>query len=211
MHVVCVCCLFLCVCVLFVFVCVCVCVVCFCVCVVVVVVCVLCVCCTLSTTPSLNLCVLSLSRSGVPIHHSMPGASRVLYLDFDGHVISGTQWNSDYNVNSWNAEPYDLDGNKNSFSNDEKLAMSRVWSRVAEDYAPFAVDVTTELPATFTPTTGRVLITRSRDYNGVDLPEGPNAGGIAYMSVFGNPTYVRWDTIISVRVYCVVLCVCSVV
>src|SRR5262249_3312861 len=28
--------------------------------------------------------------------HSFPGANRVIYLDFDGHTTSGTQWNTSY-------------------------------------------------------------------------------------------------------------------
>jgi hypothetical protein len=28
--------------------------------------------------------------------HSLPGCTRVIYLDFDGHVTSGTSWNSSY-------------------------------------------------------------------------------------------------------------------
>jgi hypothetical protein len=29
--------------------------------------------------------------------HSLPGATKVIYLDFDGHTTSGTYWNSDFN------------------------------------------------------------------------------------------------------------------
>ena len=52
--------------------------------------------------------------------HSVPGASKVIYLDFDGHVTSGTIWNSNFNGGAdINSAPYDLDGNTSSFSDAE--------------------------------------------------------------------------------------------
>ena len=51
--------------------------------------------------------------------------------------------------------PYDLDGDYTTFSDEEQTRIQRIWARVAEDYAPFDVDVTTEQPATFTRYTAR--------------------------------------------------------
>jgi PKD repeat protein len=76
--------------------------------------------------------------------HSKPGAPRVIYLDFDGHTATGTAWNS--TVPTINAAPYDLDGNPAAFGDAEKAAVQSIWQRVAEDYAPFDVDVTTQEP-----------------------------------------------------------------
>jgi hypothetical protein len=79
--------------------------------------------------------------------HSNPGASHVIYLDFNGETISGTAWNDNYNSGaSFNAVAFDTDGNTASFSNGELDLVQGVWQRVAEDYAPFAIDVTTEDP-----------------------------------------------------------------
>jgi hypothetical protein len=50
--------------------------------------------------------------------------------------------------------------------------------RIAEDYAPFDVDVTTEAPASFGPITGHVLITPDTDANGTQMPA-YGAGGVA--------------------------------
>jgi len=78
--------------------------------------------------------------------HSKPGSSRILFLDFDGHVITGTAWNQNNNGGlDIVAPPFDTDGNPGTFSDDERRRIQEVWSRVAEDYAPFDVDVTTEL------------------------------------------------------------------
>lgn len=79
--------------------------------------------------------------------HSQPGASRTIFLDFDGQDITGTQWNVSYNGGGDFYSPaYDTDGNAASFSEAEREVVQSVWRRVAEDYAPFAVDVTTEDP-----------------------------------------------------------------
>jgi len=119
--------------------------------------------------------------------HSNPGAANVVYLDFDGHVVSGTAWNSSTSP-SFKAVPYDLDGLPTSFSDAEKANIAEVWRRAAEDYAPFNIDVTTELPASFGPKVGRVLITKNVDANGLAMPA-KNSGGVAYLSVWGDPSY----------------------
>lgn len=118
--------------------------------------------------------------------HSNPGASKVIYLDFDGHQISGTAWNS--SVDTLYAAPYDKDGSPYSFSQSELDAIATIWHRVAEDYAAFDVDVTTEAPASMGPETGRILITKSVDENGVSMPYS-SAGGVAYVGVWGNSNY----------------------
>jgi hypothetical protein len=127
------------------------------------------------------------TATGVPIFHSLPGATKVLYLDFDGETISGTAWNVG-TVDPLEAVPFDRDGDLTTFSDDERSHITGTWLRVAEDYAPFAVDVTTEEPAAFGPTTGRVLITSNTDANGNPMPH-PDAGGVAYVGVFGRADY----------------------
>ncbi|MFM2318092.1 MAG: hypothetical protein RLZZ215_713 [Pseudomonadota bacterium] len=119
--------------------------------------------------------------------HSNPGAPNVVYLDFDGHLITGTAWNSSTSP-SFTARPYDLDANPSSFSETEKANIAEVWRRVAEDYAPFNIDVTTELPASFGAKTGRVLITANTDANGLDMPA-KSSGGVAYVNVWGLTNY----------------------
>lgn len=119
--------------------------------------------------------------------HSHPGASNVVYLDFDGHVIQNTAWNSS-TYPSYTAKPYDVDGNTSSFSEAEKANIFEVWRRVAEDYAPFGIDVTTEAPASFGPRVGRVLVTANVDANGLDMPA-KNSGGVAYVNVWGSSSF----------------------
>jgi PKD repeat protein len=79
--------------------------------------------------------------------HSNATASRKVFLDFDGHVVSGTAWNNSYTSGApFTAEPYDSDGSPSTFSNAELDQIQATWQRVAEDYAPFDVDVTTQDP-----------------------------------------------------------------
>ena len=121
--------------------------------------------------------------------HSRPGARNVLFLDFDGHLISGTAWNANFSGNlALDALPYDVDGAPANFSATERDNIIRIWQRVAEDYAPFDVDVTTEQPAVSGPTTGRVVITRDADRAGRPMPA-QGAGGVAYVGVFGFAYY----------------------
>ena len=83
---------------------------------------------------------------------------------------------------------YDLDGNPSSFSNAELDRIQDIWKLVAEDYAPFDVDVTTEDP-------GQNAIARSsssdehygtRVVMTVDDFASCGCGGFAFVSVFDN-------------------------
>ena len=121
-----------------------------------------------------------------PIYHSRPGAKAILYLDFNGHIIAGTAWNT--SVSSYTAKAFSTDADFANFSTSEQAAIRIIFERVAEDFRPFDVDVTTEEPATFGPTTARILITHNTDANGVAMPQA-EAGGVAYLDVFGEPDY----------------------
>src|SRR5438034_9097224 len=116
--------------------------------------------------------------------HSRPGATKVIYLDFDGNVTSGTQWNS--GGQDILSAPYDSDGIPSSFNPTELEQIQSIWQRVAEDYAPFEVDVTTEDPGA-----EALRKTDSTDTSyGVRVVISPtnwfslNAGGVAYVGSF---------------------------
>lgn len=121
--------------------------------------------------------------------HSKPGAKRIIHLDFDGHYLTNTAWNSYYN----NGEPIDapawnIEGDAATFTDTERTAIQQIWARVAEDYAAFDVDVTTELVS-------EDAITRSSssdEYYGTRALISPisylygNAGGVAYVNIFSS-------------------------
>jgi hypothetical protein len=127
--------------------------------------------------------------SHLPALHSRPGASKVIFIDFDGHVITNTAWNkiASYGpVTRWDCRPYDTDGDETTFSEVELAAITQIWQRVAEDFAPFDVNVTTEQPATWHEDVCFVLVTKDVDKNGVKCPHF-GYGGIAYLDTFGDP------------------------
>lgn len=76
--------------------------------------------------------------------NSLPGALKTIYLDFDGHLTQNTYWNTRYSVS--NTPAFSLDADYAAFSDAEKTTIQDVWARVAEDFMPFAVNVTTEDP-----------------------------------------------------------------
>ena len=78
--------------------------------------------------------------------HSRPGANHTIYLDFDGHTSSGTSWNSFYNESTI-VHPNYWGGSGNNFSDSQLTLIQQIWQVVAEDFAPFEVNVTTEEPA----------------------------------------------------------------
>ena len=91
-------------------------------------------------------------RSSVFTLHSQPTAALSIYLDFDGHVTTTTLFNTRGDSDPGNdiaaisSTPFDRDGSPGSLSAAEIAEIEAVWQIVAEDYAPFNVDVTTEDP-----------------------------------------------------------------
>jgi hypothetical protein len=118
--------------------------------------------------------------------HSRPGATKVIYLDFDGQVTRSTPWNQSTATITTTA--YDVDSNPSSFSSTELANIYEIWQRVAECYSPFDVDVTTQAPAV-----ADLINTGSGDTKwgirvlfGVSTPSpAPNSGGVAYVGGFG--------------------------
>ncbi len=111
--------------------------------------------------------------------HSKPGSDKVIYLDFTGYVLSDSWWNLSSAAggadvpNGTVFAPFDYDGDTGTFNSDERQAIIDAWSLVAEDYAAFDVDVTTEDP-------GANAIYRNGFYD-------VNYGARAVISGFNNP------------------------
>ena len=78
--------------------------------------------------------------------HSLPGATKRIYLDFDGHFTTKTLWQTYFRYGDIDTPAFSLDANYDAFTDLEKAAVQDIWARVAEDFAPFEVDVTTEDP-----------------------------------------------------------------
>jgi len=114
--------------------------------------------------------------------HSNMGASKVIYIDFNGQLVTKSAWSPTANIN---APPYDLSGNPAVFDDNERANIYSIWSRVAEDYLPFDVDITTEEPTpdalAKTRSTDihygtRVVVTKTGTIN-------CSCGGVAYVGI----------------------------
>ena len=91
--------------------------------------------------------LLSLSPlDSIPVLNSNPGAPASLYLDFNGHFEP--VWGSYTNITT---PVYDIDGDPTTFSDAELANIRAVWETVAEDYAPFNINVTTVEPSVLAP------------------------------------------------------------
>ncbi|MBL0749421.1 Ig-like domain repeat protein [Nocardioides baculatus] len=125
--------------------------------------------------------------------HSKPGSTKTIYLDFDGGSASATGWHASYPTTPITQPAWDPAGNGAPFTSAELAAVQTVWEYVAEDYAPFDVDVTTADPGPAgihrsgvldAAYGSHVLITPSVGAQEAICPTG--CGGVAYIGVFGT-------------------------
>lgn len=134
--------------------------------------------------------------------HSRPGAKRTIHLNFKGATLTNTAWNG--SSGSITALPFDLDGVPYTFSTTELQRIQSIWQRVAEDYAAFDVNVTTEaVPLDQITRSGSadavfgttVLITKSTGVYSC------SCGGVAYVGIFDDtgdfykPALVFYDAL----------------
>jgi hypothetical protein len=141
--------------------------------------------------------------------HSRPGATKVIYLDFDGYTTTA----AGSNFGDFVGTAFNLDSTA-GFSNAEQDAIQSIWQRVSEDYSVFDVDVTTQDP-------GFAAIDRSGaadlNYgtrvaivsNTVTTPICASCGGWAYFNAFDmtvnhsrfQPAWVFQNSLASVTKY----------
>jgi hypothetical protein len=98
-------------------------------------------------------------QMGLPMLDSNPGAKATLYLDFTGSTVSDwwTKNGGDWSVTvdgtlkhfDVTTPAFDTDGDPTTFSATEKDQIQQIWARVAEDYAPFNINVTTHYYGSF--------------------------------------------------------------
>lgn len=77
------------------------------------------------------LLFFTLNAFSIPKLSSYPSANATIYLDFDGHTVIGTSWN--------NGQPLFC-----STSGLSDLQVTEIFNRVAEDYRPFNINITTD-------------------------------------------------------------------
>ena len=148
------------------------------------------------TTSAITTNVTNIPLDSFLSLNSRPGSNRTIFLDFDGHTVpAGTAW--DDATYGYGGSPliagvypaFSMDGSA-SFSATEKQAIINAWAAVAEDYAMFDVNITTQFPgdAAIARTSNsdtafgtRALVTAG---NGAFNPDTCGCGGIAYTGVF---------------------------
>ena len=117
--------------------------------------------------PALGLLLAVNAKGQVPVLNSYPSATATILLDFDGHTVSNTSWN-------WNGPIVCGASGLNA------TQITEVFNRVAEDYRPFNVNITTdEAKYNAAPLNRRmrVICTVSYEWYGT-------SGGVAFLESF---------------------------
>jgi hypothetical protein len=118
--------------------------------------------------PTVSAFIFS-AAAQTPHLSSYPPATAVIFLDFDGHTVEGTSWN--WSLPLIECQPSGLDAAK----------ITEVFNRVAEDFRPFNINVTTDSTyflAAPADRRMRVIITTTSAWYG------NAAGGVAFISSF---------------------------
>ena len=113
------------------------------------------------------LLLVTASSQTVPKLNSLTTASPTLFLDFDGHVTVGTPWQGGGTIVS-------------AASTLTEAQIIEVFNRVAEDFRPFNINITTDSAVYLAAPLNRrnrVIITPSSAW-------APGVGGLAYLNSF---------------------------
>ncbi len=113
------------------------------------------------------LCGSLTTFAQTPVFSSYPSAAATIYLDFNGQYITGTSWNMNGPII---CGPSNLNASQ----------ITEIFNRVAEDYRPFNVNVTTDSTKYWAaPSNQRIRIvhTITSDWYG-------SAGGVSFMGSF---------------------------
>lgn len=123
-------------------------------------------------------CLLTNSPlTAIPVLDSLPGAAAKLYLDFNGAQTS--HWGG---YSPFTTPAYDQDGDPTTFSSGELASIHKIWEYVAEDYAPFKIDVTTVAPPSFADRVAQQVV-----IGGNGSWYDTQTGGISFVDTFTDP------------------------
>jgi len=114
-----------------------------------------------------TLLQFSFTAASTPLLSSLPSAPATLYLDFDGYLVQSSSWNGGLPLD---CAPSGL----------TDAQIIEIFNRVAEDYRPFNINITTDssvfLAASLTKRMRIIITPTSGWYTGV--------GGVAYTGSF---------------------------
>jgi hypothetical protein len=121
----------------------------------------------------------------VPVLNSYPSASATLFLDFDGQAVHSAGWN---NGNAFYCSP----------ANVSSAQIGEMFNRVAEDYRPFDINVTTDSAVFLAAPLNqrmRIIVTATSNWYPV------NVGGVSYVGSFtwgdNTPGFVFSDKLLN--------------
>ncbi|MEP7252708.1 MAG: zinc-dependent metalloprotease [Ginsengibacter sp.] len=115
----------------------------------------------------LSTLITTFQVNALPLLNSLPSAQATVFLDFDGHYVSGSSWNGG---NPLDCAPSGL----------SDVQITEVFNRVSEDFRPFNINITTDsLTFLAAPLTRRmrIIITPTSSWF-------PNVGGVSYTGSF---------------------------
>lgn len=129
---------------------------------------------------------LAIRDADVFLLETNPGADKTIYLNFVGANLTGTDWDT----KSWNgvSPAFSLDSDTTTFSSSELAAIKEIFARVACDFAPFDVNITTRPQSS-----DRIARSSSSDtiygtvclFSNISSQTGfAGAGGVAYIGIF---------------------------
>ena len=134
-----------------------------------------------------------LPLTNLPLLNSRPGAPVSVILKMDGYTDTDPGW---INFRNRGTGPivtpaFDLDGDPLTFNTEELRQIEEIWYRVAEDFAPFNINVTTIAPPTLNDFEHvMVIIGGSNDWapaaGGWGVIDGFSAGGANTNYVFSG-------------------------
>jgi len=124
--------------------------------------------------------LFSINAFSIPKLSSFPGATATIFLDFDGHYVHTSFWNSGMPINCAAAPMSDPQ-------------ITEVFYRVSEDYRPFMINITTDSTVFLAAPLDkrmRIIITPTSSWC-------PGVGGVAYVGSFSwgddTPAFVFCD------------------
>jgi hypothetical protein len=112
-------------------------------------------------------CLVFGAQAQIAKYNSFPSATATVYLDFDGHLVNGTSWNTTGPISC-------------GPSNLSAAQVTEIFNRVSEDYRPFNINITTDsLVYLAAPAAQRmrVILTVTSSWYG-------SAGGVSYIGSF---------------------------
>lgn len=119
--------------------------------------------------------------------HSRPGSRHTVFLDFDGAEVSNTYWNLQAGIPNGAYDGFSIDEDLTTFSDAEHAYIQENWRILAEVFAAFDVDVTTEDPGPAAYDRDGVTDDTYGDHvlYSNDPDSGPICAGCAGIAVFG--------------------------